>query len=343
MQAITVSQILSKLLARTDLSQAEAASLLELMLGEEVTDGQIAAFLVALAGKGEAEDELAGFAAVMRARSQSAKLDTSDVFIDTCGTGGSAIKTFNVSTAAAFVVAAAGVPVAKHGNVAVTSRAGSADVLRSLGVRIELPVERIEAIFKLAGICFMFAPNHHAATRRVAVIRRQLGVRTIFNWLGPLTNPAGAPYQVIGVADKTGWRRVGGALARLGTQRSWVVRGNDGLDEISLAVPTSVLEINGREIREFEVAPEDFGLSRSSLDELRGGSPDENASLIRGIFTGEIKGPARDLVVANAAASIFVAGKAANLKDAAGTAREVIESGKALERLTQFAELSLKD
>lgn len=343
MHQMTVSRLLAKVLSKDDLSQSEAADLLELMLGDEVTDGQIAAFLVALAAKGEAEDELAGFASVMRARSKRPLLDSSDGFIDTCGTGGSSIKTFNVSTAAAFVVSAAGVPVAKHGNVAVTSRAGSADVLRALGVRIEQPIERIEKIFREAGICFMFAPSHHAATRRVAVIRRQLGIRTIFNWLGPLTNPAAAPFQVIGVSDATGWKRVGGALAQLGTKRSWVVRGEDGLDEISLAVRTAVLEVIGNEIRQFEVSPEDFGVSRSGLEELKGGNPEDNAALIMRILTGEASGPASDLVVINAAASIYVAGKAESLIDAARTARSTIESGSALLKLQKFVRISNED
>ena len=328
-------EILNKLISRQDLSQAEAAALLDAMLSEKTTDAQIAAALVALAAKGETEEELAGFAETMRAR--SAKITTRHTtFVDTCGTGGSAAKTFNVSTAAAFVVAAAGLPVAKHGNVGVTSKSGSADVLRALGVKVDLPPERVAEIFNEIGVCFMFAPLHHAATKRVAMIRRELGVRTIFNLLGPLTNPAGAPFQVLGVSSEAGCEKVAKALSRLGTKRAWVVRGADGLDEITLTGKTIVHEAMTEGVRRFEISPEDFGLRQSPLDDLRGGTAEENAATIRAVLSGERKDAARDLVIINAAASLRVAEVFQTLESAANAAAETIQSGQALAKLNSL-------
>lgn len=336
------SELLNKLIAGQDLSQVEAAALLDSMLGESATDAQIAAALVALAGKGETEEELAGFAETMRAR--SARIATKyEKFVDTCGTGGSAAKTFNVSTAAAFVVAAAGIPVAKHGNVGVTSKSGSADVLRALGVKVDLPPERVAEIFDEIGVCFMFAPLHHAATKRVAMVRRELGVRTIFNLLGPLTNPAGAPFQVIGVSNQQACDKVARALSRLGTRRAWVVRGEDGLDEITLAGKTVVHEATPDGIRSFEIAPEDFGLRPSSLDSWRGGTAQENAATIRAVLSGEIKDAARDLVLINAAASLLVAGEAENFPDAVEIVRRVLLNGKAEAKLDALIQATKGD
>jgi len=226
-----LTQYLQRLLAKQDLTQLEAAALLETLLSEETSEAQIAAVLTALVAKGETEGELAGFAETMRAFAAPVKT-AHKVYLDTCGTGGSAVKTFNISTTAAFIVAAAGVPVAKHGNVAVTSTSGSAGVLRALGVNVNLNAERVSQIFDEIGLCFMFAPLHHAATKRVAKVRRELGIRTIFNYLGPLTNPARAPFQLLGVSNDAMQEKVAQALDRLGTQRAWVIRGNDGLDEI---------------------------------------------------------------------------------------------------------------
>jgi anthranilate phosphoribosyltransferase len=330
-----LSEFLNKLIARQDLAQDEAAALLESILAEDATDAGIAAALVALACKGETEEELAGFAQTMRAR--CARIESKhSLFVDTCGTGGSGAKTFNVSTAAAFVVAAAGVPVAKHGNVGVTTRAGSADVLRALGVNVDLTPKRVGEIFDEIGVCFMFAPLHHAATRRVAMVRRDLGVRTIFNLLGPLTNPACAPFQVAGVSNEAACGKVARALARLGTKRAWVVRGEDGLDEITLSGKTVVHAASPEgpdQVDRFEVAPEDFGLSRSSMENLRGGSAEENASVILDVLEGRRKDGARDLVLINAAASLFVTGAANGLDTAANMAARVIETGAAAAKL----------
>ena len=334
-----ITELLNKLIAKHDLTQGEAAALLDAMLGDTTTDAQIAAALVALAAKGETEEELAGFAQTMRAR--SARIATKhSVFVDTCGTGGSTAKTFNVSTAAAFVVAAAGVPVAKHGNVGVTSKSGSADVLRALGVRVDLPPERVAEIFDEIGVCFMFAPLHHAATKRVAMIRRELGVRTIFNLLGPLTNLAGAPFQVLGVSSEPGCEKVASALARLGTKRAWVVRGEDGLDEITLAGKTVIHEAGVEGVHRFELSPEDFGLSAAPLDALRGGTAEENAALIRAVLSGERTDSARDLVLANAAASLFVAGNADSLPAATKIAERALSSGAAIAKLQTFQRAS---
>lgn len=325
----------NKLIAKQDLTQVEATVLLDAMLGEAATDAQIAAALVALASKGETEEELAGFAETMRAR--CSRISTRyETYIDTCGTGGSSAKTFNVSTAAAFVVAATGLPVAKHGNVGVTSKSGSADVLRALGVKIDLSPERVAEIFDQVGVCFMYAPLHHAATKRVAMVRRELGVRTIFNLLGPLTNPAGAPFQVIGVSNEAACEKMARALSRLGVRRAWVVRGGDGLDEITLAGKTVIYQVTGNEVRSFEIAPEDFGLRRSSLEALRGGSPEENAAIIRAVLAGERKDGARDLILINAAASLFVAGAAEDLKAAVELAQRALDDNAAMATLNSL-------
>lgn len=339
-----LKDLLNRLIARKDLTQEDAATLFDLLLAEETSDQLIAAVLVALASKVETEEELAGFAAGMRARSTpiSARYER---FLDTCGTGGSRVKTFNISTAAAFVVSAAGLPVAKHGNVGVTSRSGSADVLRALGVNVDIDPARVAAIFDEIGICFMMAPHHHRATKRVGAVRRELGVRTIFNLLGPLTNPAGAPFQLIGVSNEAVLGKMAHALHRLGIERAWIVRGEDGLDEISLAGPTVVYDIDGRiegerGVQRIEVVPEQFGIERRSIDHLRGGGPEENAATIRSILAGERRDEGLDLVLINAAASLAIAGVARDLPSALEAARHSIESGGALAKLEALREAS---
>ncbi len=332
-------ELLNKLIARQDLAQPEAAALLEAILAEDATDARIAAALIALAGKGETEEELAGFAQTMRARCARVT-SRHQLYVDTCGTGGSGAKTFNVSTAVAFVVAAAGVPVAKHGNVGVTTKAGSADVLGALGVKVDLAPARVNEIFDEIGVCFMFAPLHHAATKRVAMVRRELGVRTIFNLLGPLTNPAGAPFQVAGVSNEAACEKVARALARLGTQRAWVVRGEDGLDEITLAGKTIIHAASPEGVDRFEIAPEDFGLRRAALEKLRGGSAEENAAIIRDVLEGKRADEARDLVLINAAATLYVAGAAQKFDAAVELAARVVETGEALTKLELLQRLS---
>ncbi len=324
-----------RLMRGENLNRSEAATLLEALLDDAATDAQIGAALVALAVKGETTEELAGLASAMRARSLRIKSRHSK-FVDTAGTGSSAVKTFNVSTAAAFVIAGAGLPVAKHGSRAATSRSGSADVLTALGVNIDTTPEVSERCLNEIGICFMFAPLYHGATARVAGVRRELGVHTTFNLLGPLTNPAGAPRQVIGVWHAALVEPVARALGALGTERAWVVHGRDGLDEVTLAESTKVAEVAGGEVRLFDISPEDFGLNLSSLDELRGGDAEANARIIRQILTGERRGAGRDLVVANAAATLHVGGVAANLAGAARLAEESIDSGAAASKLERF-------
>ena len=334
-----INAFLTKLVTGEDLTQHESAELLEALLGEQATDAQIAAALTALALKGETAAELAGFAATMRQR--AARIPASfPKFVDTCGTGGSRAKTFNVSTAAAFIVAAAGLPVAKHGNVGVTSKAGSADVLRALGVRVDLPPARVAEIFAELGVCFMFAPLHHAATKRVAMVRRELGFKTIFNLLGPLTNPAGAPFQVIGVSSEAAAEKVAHALDLMGTTRAWIVCGEDGLDEITLAGRTTVYEVSTGGIEQLEISPGHFDLPRASLDGLRGGTADENAATIQALLQGTLTGPALDLVLMNAAASLYVAEVCDSLQVAVEQARQAVTSGAAWQKLAALREAS---
>ncbi len=330
----TLREYLSILLRREDLNRQQASELLEALLAGDATDAQIAATLVALAQKGETVAELAGMADVLRARATKVK-SCHSTFVDTAGTGSSRAKTFNVSTAAAFVIAGAGLPVAKHGNRAASSNSGSADVLTALGVNVSTLPELAEKCLDEIGMCFMFAPLYHSATKRVSSIRRELGIHTTFNLLGPLSNPAGAPTQVVGV-----WRRdlvetLAQVLASLGTNRAWVVHGADGLDEITLGGKTHVAEVRDGRVRSFEVAPGDFGLLESNLEHLRGGDVNANATIIRSILCGERRDAARDLVVINAAAALFVGGEE-SLTAAAKKAADSIDSGAAQTKLEQL-------
>lgn len=324
-----------RLMRGEHLSRDEAARLLDALLAEGVTDSQIAAALVALAVKGETIEELAGLASSMRGRALRLN-STHENFIDTAGTGSSAVKTFNVSTAAAFVIAGAGLAVAKHGSRAATSKSGSADVLTALGVNVSVAPEVSEKCLNEIGICFMFAPLYHGATARVVSVRRELGVHTTFNLLGPLTNPAGAPRQIIGVWHQALAEPLANTLAALGTKRAWVVHGLDGLDEVTLAEKTFVAAVNEGEVKTFEISPEDFGLDRSELDALRGGDAETNAQIIRSVLTGERRDAARSLVIINAASALYVGGIASDMKEAAKIAAESIDSGAAKEKLEKL-------
>ncbi len=324
--------LIGRLLQREDLSQCEAAHFLNCLLDPSATDAQIAAGLIALAMKGETLDELVGIAAAMRARAVPIK-SSHKTFLDTAGTGTSKAKTFNVSTAAAFVIAGAGLPVAKHGNRAVTSKSGSSDVLAALGVGIAATPAISEACLNEIGICFMFAPLYHPTTARVAGIRRELGVRTIFNLLGPLTNPAGAPYQVVGVSQLNLVEPLARALAALGTKRAWVVHGLDGLDEITLADQTIVAEANDGQVKTFKLNPSDFGIKPASLETLTCADPQASAQMICEVLSGERREAARDLVTANAAAALFVAGCADDLSAATTMATASIDGGAAARKL----------
>jgi anthranilate synthase component 1 len=325
-----------RLMRGENLSRAEAANFLDCLLDPISTDAQIAAALTSLAVKGETFDELAGIAQAMRNRAVPLRSRHAR-FIDTAGTGSSAAKTFNVSTAAAFVIAGAGLPVAKHGSRAATSRCGSADVLQALGVNTAAPPDTVERCLNEHQICFMFAPLFHAAAARVAQVRRELGVHTTFNLLGPLTNPARAPFQILGVCHRSLLETIASTLARLGVQKAWVVHGADGLDEITITDKTYVAACSShREVETFTLSPDDFGLERQHVDGFGGEEPQENAQLIRAILNGEkdnTTNAARDLVIINAAAALYVAGVAPDLQSAASLARKSIDNGSAASKL----------
>src|SRR5437660_1343357 len=336
-ELFTLKNFLTRLTHGQHLSRDEAGQFLDVLLDSEATDAQIAAALIALKLKGETVEELAGLAEGMRQRAIRIN-STHSCFIDTAGTGSSCAKTFNVSTAAAFVIAGAGLPVAKHGNRAASSRCGSADVLTALGVNVSSPPEISEKCLNEIGICFMFAPLYHGATARVAGIRRQLGVQTTFNLLGPLTNPARAPRQIIGVWDRALVEPLAQTLALLGTERAWIVHGADGLDEVTINGLTFIAEAIQGHVRPFEIGPAGFGVGRGELDHLRGGDAEGNAVIIREVVSGKRQDEARALVAVNAAAALYVGGLGENLRDAARIAANSIDSGAASAKLDQLIE-----
>jgi anthranilate phosphoribosyltransferase len=313
-----------------DLTQAEAREVAGLVF-EEATEAQIGGLLSALRAKGETEAEIAGLAEGMRAAARTIDPDRTPL-VDTCGTGGDEHDTINVSTTSAVVASGAGVPVAKHGNYSVSSSSGSADVLEVAGVNVEAEPPAVEAAIERDGIGFMLAPVFHPAMKAVIGPRRELGMRTVFNVLGPLTNPAGAGAQVVGVYDPDLVPLMARALARLDVERALVVHG-DGLDEICLHGETVAAEVNGADVTDLELDPEDFGLERAPVDAIAGGSPEENAADLRAIVEGEETGPKRDVILANAGAAIYVAGEADTLAAGADHALEAIESGAAAAKL----------
>lgn len=323
---------LGRLLRRDNLDREEARELLEALLSDDATDAQIAGTLTALATKGETVEELAGLASGLRGKAVRIAC-RHQCFIDTAGTGSSPAKTFNISTAAAFVIAASGLPVAKHGNRAASSKSGSADVLTALGVNVSVLPAISENALNEIGICFMFAPLYHGATARVAGIRKQLGVHTTFNLLGPLSNPAGAPRQIIGVWQKELTERLANVLASLGTERAWVVHGEDGLDEITLSGKTFVAEAHNGTVRTFEIDPSSFGLEESSMEQLRGGDAEANAKIISDILEGVRRDQARSLVLMTAAAALVVGEVTDDLRTATHLAGKAIDSGAAWEKL----------
>ncbi len=317
-------------------ARAEAEAVMEEMLSGRVQTAEIVRLLLAMNGRPVQMAELAGFASVMR-RHAAAVFAEGEVrpigMVDTCGTGGDGFNAFNISTAAAIVAAAAGARVSKHGNRAASSRSGSADVLEALGVRIDLPLVAMGRAIRDLGIGFLFAPAAHAATRHAVPARKEIAVRTVFNLLGPLTNPAGAQAQVLGVFSAEAIDLVAATLAELGVERAFVVHGAGGLDEISLAGETLVAEVRHGQVRRYVVTPEDFGVSPAPLDAVLGGTPVENAAIIRGIFAGET-GPRRDIVVINAAAALVASGAADNLLEGTSLAGNAISSGAADEKLS---------
>lgn len=333
----SLRNFLSRLVRGEHLSRPEASEFLNALLDNDATDAQIAAALVALLLKGETIEELTGMAEAMRARAVRLQA-RHELFIDTAGTGSSRAKTFNVSTTAAFVIAGAGLPVAKHGNRAASSKCGSADVLTALGINVSAAPEVSERCLNEIGICFMFAPLYHGATARVAAVRRQLGVQTTFNLIGPLTNPASAPRQIVGVWKRELVEPMARVLSMLGTERAWVVHGADGLDEITLAGKTLVAEANGDEVRSFEIEPKDFGYETAPIEQLHCQDAETSARLMREVLSGRQRDAARTLVVINAAAALHVGSPSGDLADRVRLAEESIDSGAALKKLEQLAE-----
>ncbi len=319
------------------LSQAAAEKAFEIIMSGEATPSQMGAFLMALRVRGETVDEIAGAAKVMRAKAVHVKAPAGA--IDTCGTGGDARGTFNISTGAAIVVAACGVPVAKHGNRALSSKSGSADVLAALGVNIEADMKLVEKALAEANIGFLMAPRHHSAMRHVGPTRVELGTRTIFNLLGPLSNPAGTTRQLIGVFHRQWTRPMAEVLGQLGSERAWVVHGSDGLDEVTTTGTTYVSELANGKVTSFEVTPEDAGLKRADPAQLKGGDPAANAAAINDMLAGE-PGPYRDIVLLNSAAALIVAGKAKDLKAGVGLAAQAIDSGKAKATLDKLVAIT---
>ena len=334
-----IQPALEALLDRRDLSREEAREAMGAIMMGEATPAQIGGFLVALRLKGETPDEIAGFAEAIRGQVLEVRPQRDDL-VDTAGTGGDGQSTINISTAAALVAAAAGAGVAKHGNRAVSSASGSADVLEALGFSLDCPPERIERSIDELGFGFLFAPAHHPGFRHAAPVRKELATRTVFNVLGPLTNPAGARAQVVGVYNAALVRTIAEVLARLGARRAFVVHGFGGIDELSPAGPNLVCEVVDGEVREREVDPRALGLARCSPEELRGGSPEENAAVITAVFSGEEQGGKRDAILLNAAGAIAAGGHAEDLRDGLELAREAVDSGAAEERLAALAAFS---
>lgn len=319
------------------LSETEARHAFNYMMSGDATGAQIGGFLMGLRVRGETIDEITGAALAMRAKAQF--ITAPENAVDTCGTGGDGSHTYNVSTAAAIVLAATGVSVAKHGNRAISSKSGSADVLETLGINIEADLDKVERSVKDIGIGFMMATRHHSAMRHVGPSRTSLGTRTIFNLLGPLSNPAGAKYQVIGVFDKKWTAPLAEALGKLGSKRVWVVHGADGLDELSISGLSHVSEYHEGNVTSFDVTPEDAGLARHPLSAIRGGDSAYNAKALKDILNGE-KNAYRDIVLLNAAAALVVTGKAQDLKQGVALAAEAIDSGDAAKKLDQWIKTS---
>jgi anthranilate phosphoribosyltransferase len=333
----TLTRAIDALASGHDLAQEEAAAVLAEIMAGEASEAQIAAFLIALRTKGETVAELAGLAGTMRSLATPVPCDRRDL-VDTAGTGGGR-STFNVSTTAALIAAGAGCALAKHGNRSATGLSGSADVLEALGARIDLRPDAVARCIDEAGFGFMFAPAHHQATRFVVPVRKELAVRTIFNFLGPLTNPAGARRQLIGVSDPAYLERMAGALARLGVQRALVVSSEDGLDEMSTSAPTHVVEVNGNAIERYVVTAQDVGLATTTPETVAGGTPDANAATTQAILEGQ-PGPKRDLALLNAGAAIYAGGLADSLREGVDAAREAVDSGAARRTTEAYVELS---
>jgi len=329
-----IREAIAEVVSGRSLDSAEAAGVMRQIMDGEATPAQIAALIVAMRMKGETPEELTGFAEAMLSRAVRIE---SGAELDTCGTGGDGSHSFNISTTAAFVAAGAGVKVAKHGNRAMSSMCGSADVLGALGVRLDLEPPAVERCIREVGIGFLFAPVFHPAMKHAAAPRREIGIRTMFNALGPLCNPAGASAQLLGVADENLVEKMASVLYRLGFDRAMVVHGDDGLDELTLSGKSLVCELRDERLETYEIAPEDYGLPLASMEELSGGSVEENAEMLREVLSGST-GPRRDVVLLNSGAALYVAGRAESIGDGLALAARTIDSGRALARLHELVD-----
>lgn len=333
-----IREAIARVVKGADLTEAEMSSVMNEVMTGAASAGQIGAFITALRMKGETVAEITGAARVMREKVSKVACPANDA-VDTCGTGGDESMTFNISTASAFVAAGCGVCVAKHGNRSVSSKSGSADVLASLGVNIEAEIARVEECLKEAGIGFLFAPMLHGAMKYAAPVRREIGIRTIFNILGPLTNPAGATRQVIGVYDPLLTDTLAKVLFNLGSRHAFIVAGEDGLDEITLTDETRVTELKDGLIKTYHIKPEDFGFERCAPADLKGGDPEVNAGIIRDILDGK-KGPQRDVVILNSAAAVVASGMVEGFKEGIALSRGAIDSGEAAKKLDRLKEIT---
>lgn len=330
---------IEKLISKIDLTEEEMVEAMNAIMSGEVSEIEIASFLTALKMKGETIAEITGGARVMRAKASPINIKH-EYAVDTCGTGGDGLHTFNISTTVAIILAAAGVPVAKHGNRSVSSKSGSADVLEALGVNITLTPQQVGECVDKINLGFMFAPTFHGAMRYAGPVRRALGFRTIFNMLGPLTNPAAAKGQVLGVYSEELTNVFAEVLKNLGTERALVVHGLDGLDEISISTKTKVSELKDGEIKNYYIEPEDFGISKAPLEEIKGGEAAENAQILKDLLEGKIKGAKYDIVLLNAGAALYIGKKVESIKDGITLAKELIDSGTAYKKLEELIEIT---
>jgi anthranilate phosphoribosyltransferase len=335
---MNIREAIEKLVNRLNLSESETIEVMNQIMTGEASPLQVASFLTALRMKGETVEEITGAARVMREKAHRVNVGGKTV-LDTCGTGGDQKGTFNISTTSAFVVSGAGVNVAKHGNRSVSSQSGSADVLGALGVKVDAPKERVEECIAKIGIGFLFAPLLHEAMKYAVQPRRDIGIRTVFNLLGPLTNPAMATHQLVGLYSGELVSTIAHVLKNLGTVRAMVVHGLEGLDEISLCGPTKIAELRDGQVRELTLEPESFGLKRCRLEELKGGSPDESAAVVRSVLEGS-KGAARDVILLNSGAALYVSGLVGSIRDGMEKAAESIDSGKARQKLAQLVQMT---
>ena len=334
-----LKKFIKKVAEKTDLTFDEMKEAMEIITTGQTTDAQIAGLLIGLKIKGETVEEITAAAMVMREKASRVEIDE-DIILDTCGTGGDGFGTINISTAVSIVAAAAGVAVAKHGNRSVTSESGSADVLKALGVNTEIPHEKIRKCVKDIHIGFFFAPAHHAAMKYAGGVRKELGVRTIFNLLGPIINPAGNKHHLMGVFSAALTEKIAGVLKNMGHTHSAVVCGEGNMDEITLAGRTKVSELKNGKINTYYIKPQDFGLKPAPMDAVRGGKPEKNAQIIRDVFSGMEKGPFRDVIVLNSGFALYIADKAKTPKAGIKLAAEIIDTGAAEKKLKQFVECS---